>query len=148
MLEHKSRREVLEAAAAQGGGRIAARLVDVHRLPELLDVARARDEQRGSPELRDLSAVALLLEAIETVPRRQAPQCFICNEAFTGGRSVLLVRPVCDDPNRVIFAFGICAECVLTVGGHDHLLSNILPILREILPGLRDIHVIDAVGHA
>jgi hypothetical protein len=123
------------------------RLIDVKRAPELLDAARG--QERGSPELRDLSAMADLLEAARTSSRRRAPECFICGKHLGARRivsSMLLVRGACDYP--VIFALGICWECVAAVGGHNHLRPKILPVLRQISPGLRDIHVIDAAGQA
>jgi hypothetical protein len=74
VLEHKTHREILDEAAAQGSGWIKVRLIDVKRAPELLDAAHG--QERGSPELRDLSAMADLLEAARTSTRRRAPECF------------------------------------------------------------------------
>jgi hypothetical protein len=73
----------------------------------------AHGQERGSPELRDLSAMADLLEAARTSPRRRAPKCFICGKHLGARRivsSVLLVRGACDKA-RNFRAWGLLGMC-------------------------------------
>jgi hypothetical protein len=143
--------QALAEAVAEGGGSVRVRLFDVEETLALLD--EVRHHAAGSSELRDLSAVAELLHAAR-IPRQRAARCLLCRKPLGGRRQVvaacMLLRAARDDPGE-IFAFGLCAPCVHTAGGHRQLWPAIVPILKAAEPGLRDISVqivADLVGHA
>jgi hypothetical protein len=63
--------------------------------------------------------------------------------------SAVLLRGAREDP-EAIFVLGICSSCVVAAGGQLGLWPRILPILREVSPGLKDItsRIVDTVGSA
>ena len=131
--------EALAEAVAEGSGCVALRLIDIRQTRTLLEAAK--HQEPGSAELRDLSAVAEIAEAMRTQPRHRAPRCFLCQKPLYGRRhlaSCVLMRAARDHP-VAIFAVGICQDCVRIAGGHQNLWATIEPILREASPGLRDI---------
>ena len=131
--------EALAEAVAEGSGCVAVRLIDIRQTRTLLEAAK--HQKPGSAELRDLSAVAEIAEAMRTQPRHRAPRCLICRKPLYGRRhlaSCMLMRAARDHP-AAIFAVGICQDCVRAAGGHQHLWATIEPILREASPSLHDI---------
>lgn len=142
--------DALAEAVAEGAGCVAIRLIDIRQTRDLLDAAK--NQESGSAELRDLSAVAEIAEAMRTRPRDQAPRCLLCQKPLYGRRhlaSCMLMRAARDHP-AAIFAVGIFQDSVRTAGGHQYLWVTIEPILRQTSPGLHDITVRigDAPGHA
>jgi hypothetical protein len=142
--------DALAEAVAEGAGCVAIRLIDIRQTRDLLDAAK--NQEPGSAELRDLSAVAEIAEAMRTRPRDQAPRCLLHQMPLSGRRhlaSCMLMRAARDHP-AAIFAVGICQDCVRAAGGHQYLWVTIEPILRQTSPGLHDITVRigDAPGHA
>lgn len=142
--------DALAEAVAEGAGCVAIRLIDIRQTRDLLDAAK--NQEQGSAELRDLSAVAEIAELMRTRPRDQAPRCLLCQRPLYGRRhlaSCMLMRAAREHP-AAIFAVGICQDCVRGAGGHQYLWVTIEPILRQASPGLQDITVRigDAPGHA
>ena len=142
--------EALAEAVAEGAGCVAIRLIDIRQTRTLLEAAK--NQEPGNAELRDLSAVAEIAEAMRTQPRHRAPRCLVCQKPLYGRRhlaSCMLMRAARDHP-AAIFAVGICQDCVRAAGGHQHLWGTIEPILREASPGLHDItlRIADVPGQA
>ena len=142
--------DALAEAVAEGAGCVAIRLIDIRQTRDLLDAAK--NQESGSAELRDPSAVAEIAEAMRTRPRDQAPRCLLCQKPLYGRRhlaSCMLMRVARDHP-AAIFAVGICQDCVRAAGGHQYLWVTIEPILRQTSPGLHDltVRIGDAPGHA
>ena len=150
MAEFEKWDDALAEAVAEGAGCVAIRLIDIRHTRDLLEAAK--NQEQGSAELRDLSAVAEIAEAMRTRPRHRAPRCLICQRPLYGRRhlaSCMLIRAARDHP-AAIFAVGICQDCVHAAGGHQLLWGTIEPTLREKSPGLHDITVRigDVPGHA
>ena len=142
--------QALAEAVAEGSGCVAVRLIDIRQTRILLEAVK--HQGAGSAELRDLSAVAEIAEAMRTQPRHRAPRCLLCQKPLHGRRhlaSCMLVRAALDHP-VAIFAVGVCQDCVRIAGGHQNLWATIEPILREASPGLRDItlRIAEAPGRA
>ena len=150
MAKFEEWHQALAEVIAEGDGVVTVRLIDIRETPRLLRMAR--DTAAGDLELRILSAVGELLEAVRTRTRHRAPRCLLCTKPLHGKRLVvtaLVLRAARDDP-KAIFVIGLCLTCVRSAGGHSHLWPVIMPVLREASPDLQDISpkLADTTGHA
>jgi hypothetical protein len=142
--------QALAEVVAEGNGVVTVRLVDIHETPRLLRLIR--DAGGGNLELRVLSAVGELLEAVRTRSRHRAPRCLLCTKPLHGKRLVataIVLRAARDDP-KAIFVVGLCLDCVRSAGGHSHLWPILMPVLRGASPDLQDIspRIANVIGHA
>lgn len=150
MAKFEGWRQALAEVVAEANGVVTVRLIDIRETPRLLRMVR----DAGAPnlELRVLSAVGELLEAVRTRPRHRAPRCLLCTQPLHGRRLVataMVLRATRDDP-KALFVIGLCLNCVRSAGGHSHLWPVIMPVLREASPDLQDIspRIVDETGHA
>jgi hypothetical protein len=142
--------QALAEVVAEGNGVVTVRLIDIRETPHLLRMAR--DLGAGNLELRILSAIGELLEAVRIGPRHRAPRCLLCTKPLHGRRlavTAMVLRAARDDP-KALFVIGLCLNCVRSVGGHSQLWPVIMPVLREASPDLQDIspRLADEMGHA